>query len=245
MASINNPASRLHEILSQLFEIDSTQPMIIEKLDLLQNNSQEVDFCIFEQVAQIIDLALQTQQAIKRIDHLNNDLYLTPLIDIKNNFTYINLHESLNVFKSRLKSDTITRLSYCADALSRESNEKVLEPDEILELLNSISNLQEKLLKSEINDFLKSVFLEKLEEIRLALINYKVHGIDGLRRSLESSVGALILYQEDIKIQDASSKGFWEELMKLLTKVNTLVSLGNNVPLLVGKTVEFIQNLMS
>jgi hypothetical protein len=245
MASINNPVSRLHEILSQLFEINSTQSMIIEKLDLFQNNSQEVDFCIFEQVAQIIDLALQAQQAIKSIDHLNNDLYLAPLADIKDKFTYINLHESLNAFKSRLKSDTMTRLSYCADALSRESNEKVLEPDEILELLNSINTLQEKLLKSEINDFLKSVFLEKLEEIRLALINYKVHGIKGLRRPLESSVGALILYQEDIKLQDVSSKDFWEELMKFLTKVNTLVSLGNNIPLLGGKIVEFIQNLMS
>jgi hypothetical protein len=245
MASINNPASRLHEILSQLFKINSTQPMIIEKLDLFQNNLQGVDFCFFEQVAQIIDLALQAQQAIKRIDYLNNDLYLTPLIDIKHKFTCINPHESLNAFKSRLELDTMTRLSYCADALSRESNEKVLEPDEILEVLNSLSTLEEKLLKSEINDFLKSVFLEKLQEIRLALINYKVHGINGLRRSLESSAGALILYQEDIKIQDASSRDLWEELMKLLTKVNTLVSLGNNVPLLVGKTVEFIQNLMS
>jgi hypothetical protein len=96
---------------------------------------------------------------------------------------------------------------------------------------------------------LKTILLEKIEEIRLALINYNIDGINGLRRSLESNLGAIFLNKEkiliDLESRKDDSSSLWKKLMEILTQLNILVDLGNNVPTLAEKTVALLQSFMS
>lgn len=190
-------------------------------------NSDDNSSNIFEEVAQIITLIDESKTYIQDKEYANTDMYMKPIIKLEQLFKRINLHSNWDTFKKNLDPGTMTALQFSSDMLSRESNEQVLNDEEINDLLEQINNFQESLFESNIDGFLKKILTEKSEILRVSIINYKIHGIDGLRRAVEMGLGSIIVNEEQIKMNN-NSIPYWEKLFKIILKVNTIVSLFNN-----------------
>jgi hypothetical protein len=243
MTQLNNPVGRLNEILANVLRINEPGPMINGSFDFIKDN----DGCsIFRQISMILDLVEESKRMIKSIDHLDQDRYLKPLLTIESRFKSVNLHSSWNDFKQSFDPVTMTQLEYCSDVASKESNESLIESEKIDDLLKDINLLQEKLMEANIGSELTLIIFEQINNIRISLVNYKIFGVNGLKRSLESGIGAVILNREEIKIKsDKKNDDQFKSFFDILSKLNTLVSLGNNTPKLFESASTVIQFLLN
>lgn len=249
MTQLNNPVGRLNELLVSLLKINSDTRMNDAGFSFIQNEINSEYLSIFKQLSEIISLIEESKKAVKNIEHLDQDRYLKPLFSIEGIFSHINLHDSWNSCKKSFDAVTMTQLEYCSDAVARESQEKVIESEKIDDLLKDINLLQEKFMQSNISNQLILTIFDQVNNIRISLINYKIFGVDGLNRSLESGMGAIILNRDKIRNEltetdEKSKKNIIKSFFDILTKLNTLVSLGKNTPELIESASTAIKFLL-
>jgi hypothetical protein len=249
MTQPNNPVGRLNELLVSLLNFNSETRMNDAGFYFIQNEINSEYFSAFKQLSEIIGLIEESKKAVKNIEHLDQGRYLKPLLSIEGIFSHINLHDSWNNFKKSFNEVTMTQLEYCSDAVARESQENFIESEKINDLLKDIDLLQEKLMQSSISDQLILIIFEQINNIRVSLINYKIFGVDGLRRSLESGMGAIILNRDNIinkmsETDEKPEKNIIKSFFDALSKLNTLVSLGKNTPELIESASTAIKFLL-
>jgi len=90
------------------------------------------------------------------------------------------------------------------------------------ELQDEVISLLEKVTES--NDLGKELWTflyEKLQEIDKAIRDYRFYGAAGLRRALESSLGAAYINQEQVKEQQENN--YVERFFKVLSKIDSLL----------------------
>lgn len=245
MITANNPVSRLYFILSNLLPIHSENSMLSCNFNFIRNDLDEENQNVFEQVSQILILIEKSKIYINKINDLEQERYLKPILKIESLFKSINLHSSWNTYKQQIDQVTMTQLEFCADIVSKKTELKDIEIDKIVDILGSVKELQDHILSSNIDNNLTKLCLKKLHEIYRALVTYKIWGEDELQHSLESSVGGLIMScQHEKNHANKESITIIKKFMDILTKVNVIVSLSNNAPQLADKTTQLIQGFL-
>ena len=58
-----------------------------------------------------------------------------------------------------------------------------------------------RLIRSNINNELKEILIDRIEDILLIIRKYKIHGTNELIKSLETSIGSICTNQTNIKKQ--------------------------------------------
>ena len=74
--------------------------------------------------------------------------------------------------------------------------------EELDKLRKQVEKLIDTVLKGGLDGKLKAFLLEQLERIRLAIVNFRIHGVDGIVQALEKTLGVLHLrpdYRADLK----------------------------------------------
>ena len=100
----------------------------------------------------------------------------------------------------------------------------------------------EKVIAADISEELKKTLIDSLEDIRRAILEYRIRGGAGLREALDRSIGAVVRYREELqKISDpeeAGVSGFSMVIEKLSGLVSTALKLkqlvGQMLPMLTG-----------
>jgi hypothetical protein len=76
-------------------------------------------------------------------------------------------------------------------------------------------------LEADLDPSFKAILLAKLEEIRSALLAYRVFGLAPLRTAVESAIGSLIVEQEQAR--KPSNQRTVSQFLTLVSQIQTVV----------------------
>ena len=195
---------------------------------------------------EMIKLVQQTKLDIEKIsDEVDKELYIEPLERLETAFSSNSLVHQWANFSQYLDPTTMKSLQFCADILSRRMGEKLVSDEELETLRKDVDELFELIVDSDLDLLLKNFLLERLEQIRHALLYYRLNGSKGLKDALEKIVGAGFVFNAI-----NGNSNFGEKAREILPKFGKifvalmkLVEFGNNIkgltdsnfPLLSGK----------
>ena len=238
----NNPASRLCEILDQIQLLPDSAEMRSIWSHLLRCGPDDTAN-LLHRLSQVIELIQESKEKIQQIDSIDHDLYLGPLGNLEQAFYRVNLDEKLEQFKGRIDVATWTHLKYCADRLSSSSEEDTIGQDLLSELQSDVDDLLEKVLVSDLPDEVKKVLVEVLEDIRSAILEYRIIGVNALRRSLESNIGSLFFHKDEIvNVESQEGQEVSSKLGEVIGKLQRLVSVGLKAKKLVQPIFDLISH---
>jgi hypothetical protein len=201
---IDNPAGRLHQILLKAKHIAERGEARIGwakvfDIPLLDNNvlSPEGEKQLIESMIQLRILVDETEQSLRRIDGIPERYFRpfpritrTPLTDLGLPFgNYIN----------SITEGDLTVLEFCADKLSDNRPEGLVDEEQLKSLLTDVNNLFNEVNSSKLPSDLKKFILQQLEMIHSAIQQYRIRGIERLREVLSTSLGAIIVNGELVK----------------------------------------------
>jgi hypothetical protein len=141
--------------------------------------------------AEIIQLFLNVKEDILKAG-LNPQIYLEPLNGFDFLFDKLFTDTSVSGRFSSLPSTSMQALLFCADNLSRINGDNNINEEEVNQIFHEVETLCSQVVDSDLPQELKSLLIENLEAIRKSIINYKIWGIEGLKKTLESSIGSVM-----------------------------------------------------
>ena len=203
---IDTPAGRLYAILTNVVHKEeslcqgnqfiTTLDVLAEALEVDKNNLE-----VLRGLAKIFELVDSTKESIKRLQNIDTELFLRPLEEIADAF--LEVKPSMLVRESGgigIDKKTLDKLKFCVYTLSKEQGEILLNTEQLNELLLEVRGFLDKVLDSDLDAEIKRFLIEKLRDMEQAIFNYKFEGSEGLRKVLESTIGAAIL-NTDVKEQ--------------------------------------------
>lgn len=230
MSKSNNPASRLYELLKNARGMGQDKP-IREVWATVAGISPSDYPRVLRFVADLIILSQEAKGAIENLENVDHDIYLSPFKNVEQALARINLDDRWESFSRYLDEPTMVSLSFCADTLSRSSSNGLIPNEELDSLLLDIEQVLEQIINLELPDELRMFLVEHLEQMRAAVLSYRIFGNEGLRRALESVLGATILNQEAIKrnmVIDENQKmwgDIWKIIQNLANSLNAVESI--------------------
>lgn len=256
MIKTNNPAGRLYKLLesakavpastngyqcwAMVFKIppyDTSAP----PPQVIPESTFTLTVMEFLQVKMLVD---EVEAALKSIQNINHDLYLTPFDRIKSVLKLAELHASSypQGILGRITEGDMTVLAFCAEALDARHSEPVIEEEQIKELLYSVSELYEEVRAAEIDAKLKSLILDQLEIIRRAVHEYRIRGVARLHEALNTVVGSYVLNKD--LIEDAGDSKATRDYKQVLSRFAAMVSFASNAVKLLEAAAHYIPPLL-
>ena len=116
------------------------------------------------------------------------------------------------------------------------SDGEILSSDKLNKIYENINSISNEINRSNINNELKEILIDRIEDILLIIRKYKIHGTNELIKSLETSIGSICTNQTNIKTEEEVSlcKNILSKLSKSITCIN------QNIPL-----IEFASKVLS
>jgi hypothetical protein len=206
---IDNPAGRLHRILQKAKDTQETGqigqaregwakvfdiPASFIRTDRVE---REVEEKLIENLIQLRLLIDETERSLRDIEGLP-ERYLRPFPRIRQ-IPLTELNVPFGNYISGITEDTLTVLEFCAEELSGRHSEPVVDDDQLKELLEDVNALFDEIKTSTLPSDLKVLLLQELEEIRKAIQQYRIRGVERLREGLAAVTGSVMVNAELIK----------------------------------------------
>jgi hypothetical protein len=193
--SKNDPVTRLHRLLTEAQ--DHQQKSTVKQVwaAVLQLPVDDHAAVLFG-VAELIQLVREAKEAVAALDDVETKLLLKPFKKIEAVFSQANLEQSWQQPRSFLDEATMDVLQIGADQVSRVRIEAEISATDLVEITRTVEELMDLVTSSELDQQLKSIVTEQLEQIRNALRSYKIWGSKGLVTALERAAGATVLNHE-------------------------------------------------
>ena len=240
MASPDNPAGRLYEIQDRACSFAQPNRPIKEVWAQVLGGYPADNGSLYYPLSQLIQLTQNAKKSVQQLTDVDQTLYLKPFENIERAFATTNLDQPWSEFKDRVDDATMIALRFVSDALSRMGTEDVIDPEVLSDLQSDVGSLLEKVLQSDLPDELKTVLIESLEDIRGAILEYRIRGADGLRRVLESSVGAVLRQREQTqRIHEEKELKVIFDFLGILRELDKLVAVSLKAKELVAPVVNY------
>ena len=199
MVAADNPAGRLYRLVETAMELD--RPDKSSPLVVLSDASRILhghDIDTFDAIYKINELVREARGRIQELA-VNQELYLKPIVSIESALTLeVLTQEDWSRYKRRLDEATMLGLQFCSDFLSGTGGELILEPDSLAQLQAEIESLSEWVMQGGFDAEFQAFLIRSLDEIRRAILAYRVGGADSLRRGLESALGAALRHGDQL-----------------------------------------------
>lgn len=219
MVKRDNPAGRLHEILTEARTCGNTVTYEVWAQVLKTEPGNKAD--IIRRVSLLQELLGEVKTKISCIEGLNTDLYLSTFQHLENAINVTNFDVPWDSYKPQLNDAAMLNLAHCAEQLSRY-DESQIDENELSELLKSIDELSDKIRSGTISKPLQEIMLDLLETMRRSINEYRIRGAAGMKRELAYSVGVLIQHHAEFKAEETKEEvGMFG---KVLSKFNGLVT---------------------
>jgi len=235
----NNSAARLYDILSTArsqFDPKQREVKIIQVWASVLNVGTEDTVERLHFVAHLLALLRQAKLDVQALPGVNTQIYLKPFSKLERAFSSMNLDASWNNFTSHLDDATMVALEFCADTLSNNRPEPIIDAETLKSLQADVESLIEKITLSDLLPETKLLFLKNLENIRLAILEYRINGSVGLSQSLDLSLGSILRNKD--KIDQVGDQEIFPAFFRIMFKINQLVTYANNAKQLLEPIVK-------
>jgi len=235
MAELDNPAGRLYEVLNQVRR-RADNVSIASVWAGYFNISLKDTTAIYIHLVELMNLVDRAKKSVQQLQDVDHAIYLKPFENIEQALNYANLSEYWEQVKRYLDDTTMLALKFCSDALSVRMGEKVISDEDLSKLQMEVETLLDKVLSANLPQELTAVLTQKLEDIRQAILAYRITGNEGLRRALESSLGAIFLHGEYIEEvqQDDEKKRTWFRVLEFMAHLSEILGFALQAAQLTG-----------
>ncbi len=198
--------TKMREVWAQIFGV---APNDVEEVFLLY--------------VEMLRLLRDAQADLAQVPDIEQSLYLSPFPHLERAFTASSLEHPVEHFRQYLDEKTMTSLMFGAHTLDKFSAENVVEEEILKNIKTEVEALIDDILKADdIAHELRSFLIDRLEDIRRAIMYYRLNGTKGLRRALETTIGASFLLKY-LELPDTDGrnrlKSFGQRFTKIVAKV--------------------------
>lgn len=243
---LNNPASRLHSILSAVFKQDANKKMQVVWQELFKLKSNEYDKISSIQ-PRLISLAFEIDKAINNIQHLHSQqIYLKQIDKISTAIYNLGHVHIVMQLRQAINDELLDSLHICSDLLNSNScNENTIKEKDLEDLLILIESLIKMIDDVNIENEFKKIILSILLDLKYAIDFYAIHGVDGFRLYSERFVGNLVFHKDEFSNLKTSkeTKGIFDGLIETFDKSNKLVTFAKNTKLALPFIKEIIDKI--
>lgn len=226
----DNSGTRLHQVLTELKKYRNLK--IKNALVSTFKYNESPDINAYYAYSDLLTLVNQTKQDLSTL--ANNSLFLNTINQIENALALGPLSLESPAHQLIIKYDNLlAHLPFCADALSRYKTDDIsISNEELSNLIKELELFEESIFLSDIPNELKEFIFEHTRDIQKAITQFKIKGPMGLKRAMESSLGAILVNKELVS-NDENSKSAAKRFFDLLGRINLLINLGKeSYPLL-------------
>ena len=224
MAYLDNPASRLHELLRRARNENGRQLARQAWAKLLKVDPPEDTPLLLRRLAKVYELPLQiTEQVEKYLD--NPALYLKWRPKVEQMLSRSNLDGQWEHAVNVIDEYTLLSLEHCDYDLSKHNRESSIDDQRLQEIADMVVELMEEVKEDGIDSDLTTYILGRLKEIMEAIDDFSLTGPAGVRHVLEANLGSLctqvnIFMSKTNEKEKSYIKNFFATLYALAAVVN-------------------------
>ncbi len=226
MAETINSVERLHRLLHQAKSLSGKTCR--ETIAHVLNVSSEDLLAFFHGFQQILKLVYDAQQIMKKIvesQGYDAQKFLSPYPQIMATLQTItaNLDRRWDEHKHSITEVQLTTLLLSVDLIPKVDSEEVIEEDELAKILSEIDELTEEIIGTGLEANLKSMLVNHLEEMRMAVNDYRIRGAVRLSEVGVSGIGTAIVVAHQITINESKGMEVDDKTKSVLSKFWSLV----------------------
>jgi hypothetical protein len=223
----DNPAARLHRILSSLSAhspgtrlLDAWRAILAPTIPANDNN-----FGLFRRYGQFLALPKRVRDTLLTVPNINKDLYFRWVPKLEAALCSVTFSGQVAAFPAAFDKSALDNLEVCADRLSVQQPEKTVDAAELTKLTRDARQLHSDTEASAIEEDLKTYILEGLDDILSAIEDYDLEGIASLERGVKHAFGTIVVTQE--KAERAVKTAIGSRFAQVLYSFYLLVNIAN------------------
>ncbi len=236
----NNPAGRLHSILSTM-KVVSGQSLLRAWASALGVSERDMPK-FFRRYGEALGLPVQICNQLQSIPELGKvQLYLKWLPPLERALSQMQLNSSSANFFGSFDNAAFDNLETAAQMLSMRRPEKTVDPKALRELAQNARQLRLEANASDIDARLKDLVIENLDRILDAIEEYNIVGVAALEREVERTIGSWQLKKRDYEELSKQPSGrryfrlIWN-ILQVLNALNGVVQLPHDLQKLIPHT---------
>lgn len=183
----DNPAARLHEILTKGKLISGDTPCTTAWKQILKLDSDDPTLLQYK-VGKVMALPIEINEIMRvlypsraKVPHWEHQ--------IRVGFLNQSLIGKWSSFISSIDNHTVEYLALLADLIESKESLKILENEEITQLREKLLDIMDEVLSANLSLELKSSILRHLRKILEAIDDYNITGINPIIESVEATMG--------------------------------------------------------
>ncbi|HEX7774269.1 MAG TPA: hypothetical protein VF435_17720 [Pyrinomonadaceae bacterium] len=232
----NNPAARLHRIISRAKEFTYGPANKGEAGNLwagvfdLPPSTLPVSGPVLQEVIsrllQLDKLITETEESLRRIEGLP-EKYFQPFERIRKipERSLISLSSDIREIIRNVTPVDMTVLDFCSDKLEEQHAEIVVSDDELQALLEDVNQLFDEVKTAKVDPSLQTFILDGLESIRRGIYEFRIRGSERLKETIGEIVGSL--YVNHKVVEAAGEDDSLEKFNKLFNRLSAMVTFAN------------------
>ena len=226
----NNPAGRLYDLIYAARQQPPSNTIRAVWAEVFGINPMDT-ILLLRSLADLIDLAAETKNALSRLPDVDVDLYLQPFASIEQLLSMMNIDRQWTEGINLIDKATLQGLQFGADKLSRVSGFTEIEQSDLDQLRESVEQLLNEILAAKLPEALTQLFVRNLETLRQALLGYRLRGVQGLEQEMERALGSMVMHYDQVKAckEGSAEQKTWKSYAELLTRFNALVTAAKNI----------------
>jgi len=225
---MNNPARRLHTIISGL---KSNPALPVDKaFAKVLNVDPENYSLLMKKIGMVFILIDSIGQAVKSIEGINHDKYLLSVSDISAKMRGVHFAQALqHTTIAQISDSTMAYLDMTAEYLAKHSPEPTITEENRNKILDTIIDFWKEVEETTgIPEKLRQFIFDKLDLLRQAVEIYDISGANPVREAAESIVGGMYFKFFEYKDQDQSVQ-ILNKLFKCAITAYCCVEVINNI----------------
>lgn len=192
MTTPTSPVSRLHRLISQVFEEGQKNPNI-SFLDVLAKShgldsdkqSEKMKF-----VSRFVNLVEESSFMVKEI-YPEKPFFYEPISMLESFFFSYPMSTGFATFLNVFPQEKLDRLDAVAEAVKSKSGTVEMEPVLLSQIQDKVDEVFDYISKQEIDSELKRALLEVILNMKNAITHYRIYGNEGLYEAIDLAWGTL------------------------------------------------------
>ncbi|WP_144634155.1 hypothetical protein [Priestia megaterium] len=235
-----NPAAKLYSLLENAQRMGNTRCRTVwaNTFDIDESDTS----ALLSKYNSLLELYFSTKKLIKENARLDNDKNNSYINAIGQALGLFSLSGNTGQFSSLLTPEVMLALHYISENISLvyDLPDSVANEDEMKEILADIETLISNITDSQLPPDVKQILVKNLFMIKESLHSYFITGIEGVKESLERTIGSVIM-NGPVLAPEAGNENV-KSFYKVMIKLNEIISTINGAKELVAPLAKIFLN---
>lgn len=194
---------------------------------------------VVRNLAALHDLVDESIDLIRRVSGIDYDYYLENVPYLLRALEFGNFTAAAQEASQNITVGVLRDVGFWARQLDSHFADTRVGDDELRDLYADVTALFETVSSSGIDADLRQAILERIEAIRRAITEYRIHGTKGLRDELHATLGVLL--RRSSELQSKGNEKWTTKMWAFLVKADGIVERGQKYgPLLQAAAIKLL-----